>query len=557
MSLTIHVIEYADKGIRSVEVGYTDPSTKEKETLVWETKAYVKASRLDGINATISIENDLVFREINAYLKTMTDVQHRVIFNAYQQVYSKLGVEHGEVMAVTNFNKSTRAWMQGVVKPIYDQFNYEHLHQWVQRQKTLQPPPKVKSQYASDDPKDTTYLRFEYTELVAMAIATRLMVPIWSAYISYISDVVSSADRESEAAKCLYRSNLMHWEPYKRLLRFVTKSIEAKAKIETLQSAILASTSSEDIPDWLLSNVLVRRVCIVPLEAVADGPNIVTDAYSHVASTLRSNAQRRFAGSVTDRDKKRRERGDQKDSIADSFKPKQSIPDGERVQAAIYLTDYAEQIVQAMNPGIDMAMYQECRRAMNAIESTFIPLEPQITLVQWVMYSVIQPRYLKIITPEEVHTPNGTVFLSGLNSAIVIAQTLLWSWGYRELAALVTAQGRPRDDDDDGLDSFGTARLPNDLVAELATIYPVQIPHRHKSAVDRHSNPGCVSVEYVHSMFRICRDWNIQTGTQLLRETVHIAGTRRMTLPSSLRVMLGRLLLSLYQERKAYRLRTA
>jgi hypothetical protein len=504
------------------------------ESLPWNAGAYAKASRIDGTQAQIGPEKDLVFKEINAYLATLSQAKQQRIWDAYKKIHA--------IVTDTQALLDAKGRLQDLIKNIYDEINYDDLRAWSQTSRMISVPLTIKADYEDNDLRETTYLRREYIDLLILAIACRLMVPVWSEYMLNIRDQVSNTTREYEAVKLLYKSDVMKWEPYTRFHRYMQRSITNKAKASTLQSVTLSGISTDEFSDWLLANTLVRRTCVAPLDTTHEGPNIVTDAYAYVSSTLRSTGHKRFAGSITDKESHRNEKSEQKESPAEAYKIKQQIADGETVQASVYAHDHVEELVYALAPDMDADKLRLCLKSMEDLADRFLPQAHQIVLTQWVNYTVINPGYAR------------TIQRAALLRLMAGTQAILWHWGFHDLAALVTATELHRSEDEFLSMQESWSKIPNDLMERMQQIYPHALPTKVKQATLRQSNAGALAVE---SFYRLLtdRDWMLTCPPALFVKTTHVANTRKMYVPSDIRTQLATLLIRLYEERKAFRAR--
>jgi len=528
MPLTFVVQEFNERGLRTVVTSFNN------ESLAWDARAYAKASRIDGVNAIIGPEKDLVFKEINAYLKSLPNEKQARMWEAIKRLH--------DVITTTQELLLAKAKLQNLVKALYDEIDYEDLRRWCSMSSLIQIPLTIKADYEDNDLRETTYLRSEYFDLLVLAIACRLMVPIWSEYMQRIRDQVSNTTREYEAVQLLYKSRIIQWQPYTRFHQYMQRSISNKAKASTLQSVTLSGISTDEFPDWLLANTLVRRTCVAPLDTTHEGPNIVTDAYAYVSSTLRSTGHKRFAGSITDKESHRNEKSEQKESPAEAYKIKQQIADGETVQASVYAHDYIESLVYALAPDMDPDKLKACLDGMEELADRFLPLPHQIVLTQWVNYTVFNPGYAR------------TIQRASLLRLMAGTQAILWHWGFYDLAALVSATEIQRSEDEFLSMQESWSKIPNDLMDRMQQIYPHALPTKAKQSTLRQSNAGALSVEAFYRLLTD-KDWYLQCPAPLFTLTSHVANTRKMYVPSDIRSQLATLLIRLYDERKAFRAR--
>lgn len=520
----LYVSEFTDLGLKSITL--VSPTG---EAMTWDSRTYTRASRITGTNAPIRPEDDMVFREINAYWATLPVERQQLIWAAYQDIFQ---------LFETNFDPlALQSRLQKAIQKIYDQMPYAELHEWAQMSSMIVIPPSFKAQYGENDPIKLTYLRQDYFDLAVLAIALRPMVPIWGEYIPRIKDTIENTFKEYTAVKLMYRTYVTSCVPYRRLWDYMEASIENKAKPGNMLSALLSGLASSDIPDWLLANTLVRRTSVVPIASESNGPNIVTDVYQYVNNTLRSPGNRRFSGSISPKTVRKDDKADQQESLAESYKIKQEVPDGDVVMANAYLTESVT-MARSIDPTIDLSLLEQCLAAAEPLENQQI-LPHQLTLTQWVLVSVLAMGYIPLL--------NKPSLLRGM----AVAQALLWHWGFYDLAALVTARELKQQDDEFVSAQETRSKIPKELMEEMEAIYPNGYQVKGKNVTPKQTNPGSRSVDAFYTLIANS-DWYLYAPPNLLKLTGRVGASRKMYVPTDIRVQLARLLIHLYHQRLAF-----
>lgn len=520
--MKLYVSEFSDQGLKAITL------THAGESMSWEARPYGRASRIEGSKAEVNPNDDLVFREINAFLDTLPGERQQRIWEAYQEIFELFEGRY-DVMAL-------QSRLQVIVKKIYDEIPYEELHTWASMSSMIRLPLNLKTEYGENDPVDLTYLRQDYFDLAVLAVAARPMVPIWGEFIARIKEDVDTTFKEYVAVKLLYRTYITSCEPYNRLRRYIEASISNKAKTSNLYSAMLSGLSSSNIPDWLLANTLVRRTSVVPIWSGSEGPNIITDVYQYVNNTLRSPGHRRFSGPISDKQVRKNENADQQESLAESYKIKQPVSDGDVRMANAYAQN-PKDMALAIDPTLDPAKLDICLTGMSVMEAEEI--QPHaITLTQWVIPSVMSMHYVPLLNK------------SALLNVMAVVQALLWHWEYYDLAALLTAREVPQSDEFVSAQE-SRSKITNELMDVLLTIYPNPYPVKGKVVSPRQSNPGSRSVDALYALIA-ASDWYLNAPKELIHKADHVEGSRRMYVPADIRIQLARLLIHLYHQRLAF-----
>jgi hypothetical protein len=525
--MLIQVAEFVDQGFRSVRISHGG------QTMVWSTPTYTRASRTKGLSVSEDPYQDFVFREINAFFKTLSEDRQAKIWNAY------VGIRE---LFDANFESiSLGSRLKQLISEIYEAMTYEDLYRWAESSPMIHIPLSLKTAYGENDPIDMTYLRSDYFDLAVLAVAARPMVPIWGEYIPLIKDDVDNTYKEYTSVKLLEKTFLPGCPPWSRLLRYIAASIAHRAKEATLHSAMLSGLSSSEIPEWLLANTLVRRTSMVPLSTRNDGPNLITDVYGYVDGTLQNSGHRRFSGPVSPKRITREDKGGEKqESLAESYKIKQEVPDGD-VQMANYYLTMPKNVYQAMDLTADPKKLQTCLASISVMETQDVHLF-QRTIVQWTLHAAISAGYMNLIRKPS------------LLNAIAVTQALLWEWGFVDLAALLTAKELKQDDEFISLQD-SKLKIPQDILDEMHVIYPNLYSIKEKQTTPRLANPGVRAVDALLEIMATS-DWVLNAPSEIQALANKPQGSRKMYVPSDIRIQLARLLIHLYHQRVAFAARS-
>lgn len=526
--MRLFISEFTDTGIRTIAI------THGKDTLSWDAKPYNRASRIDGLDTKVDPEHDLVFGEINAFIESLSSAQQQAMWKGYKALYALFEANASPLVSQARY--------MDAVGDIYDAFTYEDLLKWASVNAAVVYPAAIKTKHDQNDPEALTYLKKDFFELSVMAMALRLMVPIWGEYIPRLKQDVSNTDKEYVAASLLRKTFLPSSVPYARLLEFTDASIEARAKKSTMiASALHAGLSREDFPNWLLSCTIVRRTAVVPLAKTPDGPNVITDVFQYVKNALMPSGAKKFSGPVTDKIPHSDDAGDPHESIAESYKMKQRVSDGDREAVEFYLED-ARAVATALDPSVPLDKLEACLRSAREVEMEELG-QHHLTLAQWILYSVVSPGFIPLITKPT------------LVNCLGICQALLWHWGFETLAGLSTAIKAPSDVDEGVF--YANRDVRSDKISKttleaMAEVFPYNYNESSKSSTYRTANPGYQAVDAFHELLAD-DDWLVHAPVALLSILPVIPGTTRMRLPGDLREQTALLLVHLHAVRKAFR----
>lgn len=483
--------------------------THRGEHLVWSVSEYDR-SKFNNLNG--------LFDEINAFWEQCRKETQDAIWSCFKEIYHDLNmIEEPSQLQKTLTEKVTQ---------IYELMPYEDVRRWSFLYGNIQIPSNIKKEYNAGDLKQRTYLRDDYYDLVVFSIALKPMLPIFGEYLFRIKPVIGTNFKEKMALNLLSRSSMVKSAPWQRLCDYIDASIEN----ETLaSSAILGGLGTAELPGWLLSKAIVRRVVIGEAGVVNDNSSIISNVHHSVTANLRS-MDRNFNGRVNDKNRPRGDGEEDNMSYAETYKVKQQISDGDLGILSVY-TEQVKDMVERVDPTIDHAKLDACYKAV--MDNAYINIsQHHLTLTQWVL-SQAQP--LRGIP--SVNKP-------ALLRSIAATQALLWHWGFHELALLMLAEEVIGDDPSLIASIEDPKNLSADMVNRLVEIYPHYQRLGSTNQRPRKVNVGCRAIDaLVREMTKT--DWRLNGPQPLLDTTTGISGDRVMTIPPNMRFQLAELLIHL------------
>ena len=458
------------------------------------------------------------FDDINRYWASLPMPQQARIFDVYERMLF--------VLNNVNTLMHLQLQMRDLVKELYSFHDLEELKRSILFYGDVKIPATMKSDYGPKDIKPRTYLRDDYMELVLFTIALRPMVPVFGEYIEHIKKEVGSNHKEHNAMGILSTSNIYNCPAMERLRTYVCSSVEYE---DVSISAVLEGLGSDELPEWLLNRSIIRKVLVGEVNVPDDKSTIISNIYNFIISNNRS-MDRNFKGKVTDKRQPRDGSDEDNISLVETYKVKQEVSDGTVVLASVYSEAFL-QMAQKIDPTVPKGLLNKFVRAAVANEELNI-LKHHITLSQWVTHKALAPRSIPSLNKP------------ALLRTIGVTQTLLWHWGFKELALLMTATPVP---DEEG-DVFGTldtrTRIPKDLLDQLVERYPYYRRTNSKMQNERQSNVGARAVDSLaKEIFQY--DWVVNAPQEFLAE-VYPNGTTTMLAPSDLKSQLAKLILNIH-----------
>jgi hypothetical protein len=476
------------------------------EELNWDISAFYRAQQ--------HAEVEDVFRDINGYLNWLSPQRRQHIFAIYQAM-------HDIIKRVDNMSNLSMQLTEKV-EALYNEVPLEEVDHWLRFYGNIMYPESTPLEHSPTDPMpERTYLKSDYHDLVVMTTALRLMVPIWGEYIEKIKKQVGTQYKEYIAVRLLSRSVIIECPALQRLVTyiecFVTRDTDSK-------SAIIAGLSTSELPEWLLSIILVRRLAVGEVDVIEDKRHIVSNVYRFIDNTLKELPTK--FGNV--REKYPEDSDEDESSILESYRVKEQMTAGMMGTFNVYARDPIRMAL-GVDSTLPVWMVQQCSELVDSMQEMTI-VKPHVVLVQWVMQGVMSPHAIPGMSKQ------------GLIRAMVATQAVLWHWGFTDLALLATADVMPATQSLQMSDS--RTRVPTALVEKLNEYYP-HMSTRPGMGNSRGQNFAYASVTALTREY-IARNWRACAPRMLIDQSVGgVELSGQLIVPSTLTEQLIRLVIKL------------
>ncbi len=463
-----------------------------------------------------------LFKEINDFFAYLPESSQDIIWSVYANAW--------DIFETTNDPNRLHQKLQKEVRRLYEVIKFDDLKRWSLLYANIAMPSNLKNDYGPGEvkqrTKDKTYLRDDYYDLAVLTIMLRPMVPIFGQYIKQVGKEVGTNFKEHVALGLLSRSGLLSSPVVQRLRTYVEATVKAE---EHRDSAVLGGLGTAELPDWLLSKAIVRRVTLGEI----NNPNnsIISNVY-HTIDQLVNSMDRNFSGRVNP--KKPYTGGNEEDnvSVAENYKVKQEISDGDLCMLSVY-TQQMYDMVGRVDPTINMDLVDQC--ASNVARYPRLKIsQHHITLCQWTLAVAISPRGIP-----SLNKPS-------LLRALAATQALLWHWGFKELAALMFAEEIIYEEV--GIYGVGDDST-NKLSMEYVRILTEKYPHyqrqggRDRKQQPRQVNVACKAIDKL-SKEMVANEWRL-CGPSKLVEEIGYPGNAPFIIPSDIRTQLADLIIKI------------
>lgn len=507
--------------------GFTEVTAEHKgEVLVFSTSTYGKVK----LNSP-----DQVFAEINRYWASLDAKRQDAIWNCYKNIKEYLE------SVIDSFN-ITRV-VKRHVKELYSYMPMEELSYWLLVKDNLYIPSDIKDALQEDSryPRlDQTYLKKDYIDLSVLALALRPILPIWGEFATPVRQGnIDDLYKEMEAVALLADTDVVNWPKnkpaFEKLLTYITITTEDSP---LLLGNLWKGIGTAEMPMWLLSKVLVRRLPIVPLTDHTATHSIIANVYNYVRSNMKP-ADRRTSDRVADkRQDKSGSDEDDKTSFLEGYKVKQRVATGDAVLYNVYSENMA-QIAQVVDPTIDLSLLNSTVECIPKLTNARV-YQHQLRLAQWVLSKGFPPRAFYQINKASV------------NRLLAVTQAVLWHWGFLELACLMQVDRISTTDQDvPGITHRprGGSRISRKYDDVLAELYPYSKPQKitPRQPMDPSNRAGNYAAIGINNLTRdIYRyDWYYHGPVDLHKLANQPEGRHLVVLPPKLKDQITELVIQI------------
>lgn len=426
------------------------------------------------------------------------------------------------------------------IKNLYNEHQVEDLEQWLIWKSDVIIPSKnsagkviFEEVYHDSDMRAgtrvQTYTRNDYIGLITMALMLRMMIPIWGEFMYRIRSTVGTNYKEMHSVHLLSKTDLLSHPYMKRLENYINSNIKID---DSMFGAIISGIGTEDYPRWLISLVLVRRLCIGNFSGSNPDISLVTFIYNYIKQKMGTNGTSAWGGDIVrDKFKFYDDNGKDDDNLSrtESYKIRQAVPTGETVAIDFYLSD-PYTVAKHLDPTIPKELIDACIATCSIFNNNIIS-KVQVTLTQWVMAKVVSPRAFPQLSKAKVI------------NAIAICQAWLWHKGHKELSCLVSAITSDNSSvmQLGGIDS--RSRITKDQMEIINQLYPFTTVRSSKQKT-KPSNDAVTAIDAVATELSF-RDWILTAQTDKVVQITGDSNITRYSTPYDIKIKLAALVIDL------------
>lgn len=438
------------------------------------------------------------FGDINNFLKTLTRTEQKQLFNVYINVNETF-------VDILNFDK-LKDLLTECFTEIYSIVTIDAIEDFMTKKSEIFIPADIESNESNHYRAERTYTPEKYKGLIALSIGLKLAIPIWGAYVKYITKGTGVGRKEIHCTRLLKDSTVVNSRQYNEFVDFVVYTYDAG---KTKTDSVIAGFGTEEQATLLPAACMVRKIAVAPNlkseSAVAVAYNyVVNDGPGHERKHPFIKAKRIEKGTLVE------ER-----ALLETYQINESISAGD-LEIIAYYCEQISIIIRHMCPDIpDQYVEQAEKLRDHLIEHRYKPSMMNLRLVQFfvkeiptqivphldsenliqLMYHsfdanrrelavrieqakqepIIDTEYLKMLEGKYAIDTNPENYRTYAKiSLLAVLFTVLIYKGYPSIALMVTAEETYVD----GIDtSIGNSRkqIPADIDAKLDELFPLRV----------------------------------------------------------------------------------
>lgn len=472
-----------------------------------------------------------LFEEINEFIARLPADKRMELYECYARLETILDT-YGEFAPSETESDTLDSLLAEVVTGIFDIVLFDELREYVVNNPKIKLPPELSDVYVTSDKitpiyMERTYRKSEYIDLVAASLGLRCMVPVWGAYLPIVGKEKGAKWKEYEGFQLLERSKFFDCPAFERLETYVRANIDED---DFELPIVFQHLSSEEIPKYLISLAAIRKLSVAPLSALTDKDHLMKIVYNYVCGK-NNRMPAAFGNNIRKKTDNEGMMDDSNGSVWCVFKMKESISTGDLAIFRLYVMKY-QKAAADIDPNLTPERTEMCVSQTQNLDR-FDPRDEQITLCIWVMSTVIAGCVPEMFDRKTLLTTMG------------IAQAVLWNWGFKQLAVLLTAT--PIYLEEGELPTpISRLKINAKNLEMLDIIYPYKIPEGKRSELTTSTNVGVRDVEEVAVAF-FKYDWEPHCCKELGRDYNRVDVTRRLEPSTDLRDELAELLIKIDQ----------
>lgn len=483
------------------------------QQIQWSTKIF-DSKRLNASTG--------VFNDINGFIARLHQTDQEQIWLIYTRIHQCLLTPAPIITTIGS--------LQNLLAELYVYFDMMAIEHHVKYYCNVFIPETVKDHHSPEDNNpNRTYLKTDFITLAALTVALRPMIPIWGEFIRTMASAMGSLQKDLVAYRLLCKTPIHNSPITQRLLDYTSAHLGA----EEMPAAVIIFTglSSDQIPEWMMSMIIVRRMVISQINSNAgEVGNLISNIYGYLRNCLRDIETRHTQ--IRDKRRDDAKEDETERSLSEDTRVKEALTPG-NLQVIEIHAENCMNLALEMDPTVPLEYIAACESISNNILNIPITQQsPQIIMAAWMVKSIPA---LSIYTLDKRYAVN----------VIIAAQAVLFHWGLPELALLITASPSSIESESVMVGSGRSVKIQPELVEILSQLYPYPMAEQGNYAK---TNYACSEILTL-SRDITSREWNVcvPPGLEKLCEKLYDPRTLVMHAPYDLPDRLAKMVIKLNQ----------
>lgn len=468
-----------------------------------------------------------LFKEINDFIaKNLSKEEQVKLFTVYSTIDQYFDNSNQMRRKGGNIVDTFDTGLSKHIQKIFDIVKYKDVKDYMlnlYKKGIVRLPDDIYDDYRIEDKMqqkhiDCTYLIPDYLDLMVLSLYTRLLIPIWGRYLPITRFDSRYALKEYHALKLIEGTSLFKEFVFKRLDTYIRGTVD----IEDNLSIMVSGLSNEEIPFFLMSQIVVKRLPIFSISYTdnSDRNNHLMSMMFHLIGTSGKAGKlgQSLKSPIYDKKPVETEWSDEDNSsVWDMYKSRELISGGDLAVTEVYLIDFCH----GDNPELTKICYDYIQ------DMDLRKIAPvQIQLMTWIVSVLIPGNVVPLF--------EGSV----LRRALAISQSQLFTWGFTNLAILLTAETIPLEKDT-FVSNLGQKPITNERKLELDKVYGLT------GAGDaKYENIGVKAIQEMSKKF-FESDWGVDCPKELYEDNEELKISPIFATPGDIRNDLADLLIKL------------
>lgn len=411
-----------------------------------------------------------IFNTFNDYWAAADPKRLAKLEETYVEIYELFGMLGG-------YNKVMPP-LQILMKELLDIYDWVEFKEWCILNGRLEFTAGEKDSLDPKDKEAITYFTEEYIDLVIFSVLLKTFIPIWGMFHTHMEKEVSKIKLLMYLIDLLRTTKVVTFPPWIKLEMHVNNF--AEDRITSTGFSLLSDIGSEEIPEYLISMAMVKKVAI--FDGRLPDKNIVGNMYHSLKPVCKSIDKKKPIP------RKNVNEAKEELSITDRYKVVQPISPAISVYLEHYTTNPVQMILD-IDPTVP--------RSLMVHEWKNLPLDIDICDFHIPVMAAVIKDVFNIRGLKNIDYPSFITILH-------VTNVVLRHWGLNILADLLLAKSEPRDIYQITIVNGITRvikNLPVELSKELTELYP-------NIVVDNTKSPGHILInKIVVSVNR--REWDL------------------------------------------------